>query len=460
MLTAHTKLSCTPASKPSCFPILSLIPEKLSVEEEKDKSRYLEYTLKSKAGAPENSAKYKKFIRIFEEGTPQEWIELMMAVEEVWLQNTLTKEPDRVAVLQALIRGESRVTFDVALEEARGGAQGGAQETIDDTHITTALNAVATTIFPHRALQSQKHWMKRGVKKPYGMTTRKCAAALSRLNNALPKFPGGSEDSKFSESEILEILEYSLPEKFRAHFDSRLYVPSEHNRARLIVEAEAIERQQLMTDGPSFKGKKSAKKFEKSAAGKKGKTNYGSNKKFYCTEHGTNPTHATSDCFTLKNKGNGNQGNAKGTQATQRTWTKKSFRKELNLMARTKPKKEVLDMFASVITQQKNMLAKRTAKCKVAFEEEDSDSDSEVSLGQMERPIPRKKQFKKNQIPQERIDELVQEELKRISNLGKDETTEEEKAYGKIQMALQDFGGTITDKNQDNSSDSDNLDKD
>src|SRR6056300_750098 len=459
MLTAHTKLSRTPASKPSCFPIFPLIPEKLLVEEEKDRARFLKYTLKSKAGGPENSNKYEKFIRIFEEGTPQEWIKLMMAVEQVWKQNTLTKGTDRVAVLQALIRGESRVTFDVALEEARGGAQG-AQETILDNHITTALNAVATTIFLHRALQSKKHWMKQGVKKPYSMITRKCTAALSQLNNALPKFPGGSEDSKFSEAEILEILEYSLPEKFRAHFDSQLYIPSEHNRARLIVEAEAIERQQQMTDGPSFKGKKAAKNFEKSAAGKKGKSNYGSNKKFYCTEHGTNPTHATSDCFTLKNKGNRNQGNAKGTQATQRTWTKKSFRKELNLMARTKPKKEVLDMFASVITQKKNMLAKRNAKRKVAFEEEDSDSDSEVSLGQMERPIPRKKQFKKNQIPQERIDELVQEELKRLSNLGKDETTEEEKAYEKIQMALQDFGGTITDKNQDNSSDSDNLDKD
>ena len=144
-----------------------------------------------------------------------------------------------------------------------------------------------------------------------------------------------------------------------------------------------------------LRGGESAKNLKKSAAGKKGKSNYGSNKKFYCTEHGTNPTHATSDCFTLKNKGNGNQANAKGTQATQRTWTKKSFRKELNFMAHTKPKKEVLDMFASVITQQKNMLEKQTAKRKVAFEEEDSDSDSDVSLGQMERPIPRKKAQKK-----------------------------------------------------------------
>src|SRR6056300_967976 len=124
MLTAHSKMSRTPASKPGCYPILPLIPEKLSVEDEKDRWKYLKFYLKSRAGSPENSNKYEKSGKIFEEGTPQEWIELMVAVEEIWKQNSISGGADRVANLKSLIRGQSKVTFDVALKEARLNAQG------------------------------------------------------------------------------------------------------------------------------------------------------------------------------------------------------------------------------------------------------------------------------------------------------------------------------------------------
>ena len=101
------------------------------------------------------------------------------------MQKSISGGADRVANLQSLIRGQSRVTFDVALDEARMNAQG-AHETIRDTHITTALDAVAITIFPYRALDQQIRWMRHKMKKPYEMSTRRCAAALSRLNNSLP----------------------------------------------------------------------------------------------------------------------------------------------------------------------------------------------------------------------------------------------------------------------------------
>src|SRR6056300_39520 len=431
MLTAHSKMSRTPASKPGCYPILPLIPEKLSVEDEKDRLKYLKFHLKSRAGAPENSTKYKKSVRIFEEGTPQEWIELMVAVEEIWKQNIISGGADRVANLQSLIRGQSKVTFEVSLDEARMDAQG-AHETICDTHITTALNAVANTIFPYHALNQQIRWMQHKMKKPYEMSTRRCAAALSQLNNSLRRFPGGTEESKFSESELVGMLEWCLPESFRNYFDSKLYIPTDHTRMRLIVESEAIEQQQL-ADKPNFKEKIFPKKFDRSVNGKNRKTNYSTNKFFYCSEHGTNPTHATSDCFTLKNRKAGNQGTVKGTQATQRTWTKKSFSKELNLMSRSKPKKEVLDLCASVIKQQQTDMAKRNAKRKKDTEVS-SESSSENSLD-MINPIPRKKAFKK---------------VKTATETGNN--SEEELAY-KLRVALIDVGGNPTDKNQDTSPD-------
>ena len=61
--------------------------------------------------------------------------------------------------------------------------------------------------------------MNRRMFKPAELTTRQTAAAINRLNNALPLFPGGSDDSKFTENEVVELLEWSLPPTWRAKFD-------------------------------------------------------------------------------------------------------------------------------------------------------------------------------------------------------------------------------------------------
>ena len=71
------------AKKPgSLQPILPLVPVKLSTTEE-DKSKFVTFELKARVGAPANSTKYKKYVRKFEEGTPQEWIDLLCDVQEV-----------------------------------------------------------------------------------------------------------------------------------------------------------------------------------------------------------------------------------------------------------------------------------------------------------------------------------------------------------------------------------------
>jgi hypothetical protein len=47
---------------------------------------------------------------------------------------------------------------------------------------------------------------------PAELSTRQMAAAINRLNNAIPLFPLGSTESKFSEKEIVGLLEWSLPQ--------------------------------------------------------------------------------------------------------------------------------------------------------------------------------------------------------------------------------------------------------
>jgi hypothetical protein len=151
---------------------------------------------------------------------------------------------DRAPTARALLRGKSLMSFEASIEEARRNDDGEdvAPFPIDVAMVDTALTAVATTAFPHRALEIQCLWMNRGMRKPHELTTRKTAAAITRINNALPLFPGGTEASEFSNAEVIGLLKWSLPPSWRSKFNLDGYIPALDMKAKLIENCEAIER--------------------------------------------------------------------------------------------------------------------------------------------------------------------------------------------------------------------------
>ena len=96
--------------------------------------------------------------------------------------------------------------------------------------------------------------------KPVELTTRQTAAAINRINNALPLFPNGSVASKFSETEIIGLLEWSLPPAWRTKFDLDGYIPTLHSKTRLVEACEAIERNEDKTTTTTKSDEKSKKK--------------------------------------------------------------------------------------------------------------------------------------------------------------------------------------------------------
>ena len=244
MLTARIPKK-KPSSPSFLKPVLPLVPEVLPKPEDQ-KSNFISMDLKSKAGGAATSPTYKKYIALFDEGTPQEWIDTQRDILEVWTQNSITVPVDKIAIVKAVLRGETLTTFDTALADARK-AEDGSELALTLEMIQIALSEVSKTVFPHRALEIQKQWMRKSMKKPFDLSTRLTANALSRINNCLPLFPGGDENSKFSTSELLEILECSLPYSWRQKFDLDGYIPTDGTRAQLIAACEAIERSQEST---------------------------------------------------------------------------------------------------------------------------------------------------------------------------------------------------------------------
>ena len=221
---------------------------------EEDKASFLTFELKTKEGQPESSTKYKKTVRKFEEGSPQQWIDLLKDLREIWKQNSIRDGSDRAATVRSLVKGESATAFEAALEESRIN-EGAEEQPITEDDVERALNAVASTVFPHQALEIQKLWMNRRMFKPAELTTRQTSAAINRLNNSLPLFPGGSETSKFTEIEIVGLLEWSLPPAWRTKFDLDGYIPTLDTKTRLIEACEAIESNEAVDDKETTKEK-------------------------------------------------------------------------------------------------------------------------------------------------------------------------------------------------------------
>jgi hypothetical protein len=119
------------------------------------------------------------------------------------------------------------VAFEAALQDARVTSEG---ETVpfSTDHVQESLKADTDTVFPHRALETQKIWMNMKMFKQVELTTRQGAASINRLNNvnnALHFFTNATEASKFLEVELIGLLEWSLPVTCRAKFDIDVYIP-------------------------------------------------------------------------------------------------------------------------------------------------------------------------------------------------------------------------------------------
>jgi len=168
------------------LPVLPLIPLK-SPSVEEDKGKYIAFELKTRVGQPSDATRYKKYVRKFEEGSPQEWIDMLKDLEEIWTQNSMTGGTDRASTVRALVRGESAVAFETSLQDART-TEDGEMVPISLDNVNKALEAVTHTVFPYRALETQRLWMNRKMFKPSELTTRQMAASINRLNNALPFF--------------------------------------------------------------------------------------------------------------------------------------------------------------------------------------------------------------------------------------------------------------------------------
>ena len=142
---------------------LPLIEETKDKDEKPKATDVIKFLLKQRAGSSGKASTYKLKVTSFCKGTVSEWIKFRKAIAELWRQNSIIEVPDKIASITSILPGDSLTGFEEQMQELTTLTNDDGEievlEATDNT-VTGSLNAVAQMVFPFRALEIQKQWMR------------------------------------------------------------------------------------------------------------------------------------------------------------------------------------------------------------------------------------------------------------------------------------------------------------
>jgi hypothetical protein len=166
---------------PKFLPVIPLLPMKLSLDELKDKVVCFTITLQVSKGSGPGTPTYRKIIRTFEEGDPQQWMEVITGLKEIWAQNSITEPTDMSNTALAILKGDSLTSYGTAMEDNRTDPEDKSlMVPMTEQHIDNALLAVTNQIFHYCTLKTQKQLMSKYARKPYKMGGKQFVTSMSR----------------------------------------------------------------------------------------------------------------------------------------------------------------------------------------------------------------------------------------------------------------------------------------
>jgi len=102
-----------------------------------------------------------------------------------------------------LLNGDALTAFNLKAKEFESKTNANFLEVIDD---------LTRNVFPIKALQTQKRFMRDFLRKPRDIKRRKYVSHVCEINEMLVHFPTANQESKLPPSdEILDLLEFGMP---------------------------------------------------------------------------------------------------------------------------------------------------------------------------------------------------------------------------------------------------------
>jgi hypothetical protein len=248
-----------------------------------------------------SSPTYDLPLPYFKTGTPEEFLTWLVNYEKACTGQNCDTAEKKYAMAKRLLDGNALAVFTQS-------ALTNGQET--DANLKKSIDDLTKHIFPKRAAQTQKRFMRRFLKKPADMTTRDYVSRVIELNGMFERFPSSANYLavvKLDEDELLDLLEYGLPLHWQLEMVLHDFDPADHTIQELVSFCERLEL--TKPHGPS-NNPANSNSSSKSTAGtndnkpnsKKRKTEK-QNVRFegekFCSLHGQG-NHSSDECYAIK----------------------------------------------------------------------------------------------------------------------------------------------------------------
>lgn len=372
-MTVHSKLVTNGASSSaSRSKIVPPIPFEKPDKPVLGKDELQKYKLRHNP-TDDKSPTYELEIQYFsDDGTCEDFLEFETKIKEIFRGQNVTTGIGRFNVVRRLFKGSALTTFNQALP------QNGGTETL--ISFEKCLDAVRVQVFPTRAVLLQKRYMRRFLRKRAGNTTREYVARLTELNDYIERFPpleeGGDPPRKLENDEILDLLEFGIPNSWQRQMMLHDFDPLSHTmkefvsfceRLEMVEKHEGKNRNQTDDEGSSTEKKSNNNKRRRGGG--------------TCRLHGEN-THDTHDCKTL-------MAQAERMKATYEARSPEERRKLKSNKDHKKQELNFEERVMQVLTKEKKRAKKRRTEKELNHfenlslsESSDNDNDNASSSGE------------------------------------------------------------------------------
>jgi len=314
------------------------------------------------------SMTYDYQVPFFTTGTPEEWLKFKARFNRVITGQHMTTAVQKYACARRFLQGQALSTFNNMAEE---------QPNVNMANFDLCLNHVNESMFPQKAYITQTRWMRRYLRKPREMKTRDYVNRVLELNGYLTEFPtpNNNQANKLEDDEIMDILEFSLPSRWRSTMVLQGFNAAEKTTAEFIEFCERLEMtepESEMADDRIPKKKQSSGSEKKQGATKRKRGDENSEEEGDCILHGDNCGHTSHKCRTLKRM----------AKKAKDDWNKKGPKKKEDLQTM------IAESFTiAVKNMRKKKKEKKEEKPKVEFDlkmlENLSVSDSDKEEGEL-----------------------------------------------------------------------------
>ncbi len=318
-------------------PIPLARPEKKSLR----KDEYATHKLRTVPGDAD-SPTYDFAIPFFSTGTCEEWLITQRNLRKLFVGLNATNGPARFRLARTVLKDKAETSFETAAQ--------GLTET--NENLEQVLMAVTRSVFPPRAAQQQKRWMRRYMRKPADVKIREHVARVEELNAYLPQFPPAEVDGEAIQSlprdELCDDLDYGNPNSWQRQMVLHDFDPLTHTPDEFVAFCERLERFESLEPKAQAKAKSGKSRKRGNPNNTNNSPNSSNSGGKVCMLHGNVPgsgNHSTEECKVL-------QAQAKRMKATYNAQTPSGKKKW----------KEQHELNAMVADAIKDALHKRDAK--------------------------------------------------------------------------------------------------